>query len=71
MSQTLLGKGDVIIRVITMLKCGGRGRDHKTTVDETVLDGGWSDLVPGGLNSIDGIKNCPVDIPASLQQSML
>ena len=49
--QTLdqLGKGNVIIRVIIMLRSGGRGRSHKATVAETVLDGSWGDLAPGDL----------------------
>ena len=40
---------------------------------EIVFDCDWDDLVPGNLDSIDGIKYCPVEVPASLyglQQSM-
>ena len=60
-----LGKGGAIIRVIIVLR--GRGRGHKTTVTEIGLDGGWDDLAPGSLDSIYGIKNCPVEsLPASM-----
>ena len=41
---------------------------------ETVPGGGWGEVAHGGLHSIDGIKNCLVEVPASLhglQQSML
>ena len=67
-------KVDVIIRVIIIHSGGGRCRDDKTTVAETVRDVGCGYLVPGSLDSIAHIKNCPVEVPASLhslQQSML